>query len=46
MTGNKVPVLTGKMKEQNAMHVSLETTKLNIAAKTAICLYYTEKSST
>ena len=46
MTGKKVPVLTGKMKEQNAMHVSLETTKLNIVAKTAKYLYHTEERST
>ena len=46
MTGKKVPILTGKKKEHNAMHVGLETTKLNIAAKTAIYLYHTEKRST
>ena len=39
-------ILTGKKKENNAMHVGLETTKLNIAAKTAIYLYHTEKRST
>ena len=46
MTGKKVPILTGKKKEYNAMHVGLETTKLNIATKTAIYLYHTEKRST
>ena len=46
MTGKKVPILTGKKNENNAMHVGLETTKLNIAAKTAIYLYHTEKRST
>ena len=46
MIGKKVPVLTGKKKEHNAMHVGLETIKLNIAAKTAIYLYHIEKRST
>ena len=43
MTEKKVPILTGKKKEHNAMHVVLGTTKLNTAA---IYLYHTEKRST
>ena len=46
MTGKKVPILTGKKKEHNAMHVGVETTILNIATKTAIHLYHTETRST
>ena len=46
MTGKKAPILTDKKKEHNAMHVGLETTNFNIVAKTAICLYHTEKRST
>ena len=46
MTGKKVPILTGKKKEHNAMHVGLETTKLNTAAKITIYLYHTDKGST
>ena len=46
MIGKKVAILTDKKKEQNAMHVGLETTKLNTAAKTPIYLYHTEKRST
>ena len=46
MTGKKVPILIGKKKEHNAMHVGLETTKLNIAAEIARYLYHTDKGST
>ena len=46
MTGKKVAILTSKKKEHNAMHVGLETTKLNIVAKTAKYLYHTEERST
>ena len=46
MTEKKVPILTGKKKEHNAMHVGLETTKLNIAAEIARYLYHTDKGST
>ena len=46
MTGKKAPILTSKKKEHNAMNVGLETTKLNIATKTTIYLYHTEKRNT
>ena len=46
MIRKKVAILTAKKKEHNAMHVCLETTKLNIAAKTPIYLYHTENRST
>ena len=43
MIRKKVAILTAKKKEHNAMHVCLETTKLNIAAKTNIFVSYREE---